>query len=232
MAYELREPEKAKFTYMFTIIGVILIVMALIGFAATFSIIIMAQSSEGVDFGSDLKLTGVVKSDNEENLSGVMVSIQGTDLSAVTDQDGHYSIRDAPSGLWKIKASIQGYKNSTQKVLLAQGIGDQVDFELEEGSGDVETNGIGFLYAFSIVALFFSVFTMAGAYFSFKGMRFSVVLVSSILGSCSSLMIAAVVTMGMLNAGYALGILLAPFSFLLIIAYRKEFKSYENFEGE
>ncbi len=232
LAYELKEPQKANVTYMFMIIGVILVVMALIGFIASFSIIVMAQSSEGVDFGSDIRLIGVVKSESGENLSGVVVSIQGTDLSAVTNHRGQYSIRNAPGGIWRIKASLQGYKNSTQKVLLVRDISDQVDFELKEGSGDVETNSVGFLYAFSIVTLFFSVFILAGAYFCFNGTRFSVVLVSSILGCCSSLIIAGVVALGTLDPWYAIGILLALFSFLLVIAYRKEFKTHEDAENE
>ena len=74
-------------------------------------------------------LSGAVKdSATGEPLWGVTVTIEGTSLSAITGDDGSYSISDVEAGVYNVTASKSGYASQTRTVTVES---DSIaDFEL------------------------------------------------------------------------------------------------------
>jgi 1-acyl-sn-glycerol-3-phosphate acyltransferase len=69
---------------------------------------------------------------------------------------------------------------------------------------------------------------LAGGYYSFKGSRFSVVFVSSILGTLSLMIITVIAAFEMISPLYVFGIPLGIVSFFLVLIFRKEFRTREE----
>lgn len=66
--------------------------------------------------GSTGKITGqITDSDIGEGLPGANVIVQGTNLGAAADADGHYTILNVPPGLYTINISFIGYQNVLYK---------------------------------------------------------------------------------------------------------------------
>lgn len=66
--------------------------------------------------GTTGKLVGrVTDSQTQEGLPGVNVTLTGTNLGAVTDNDGYYFIMNIPSGEYEIKVYVISYKEVRQK---------------------------------------------------------------------------------------------------------------------
>ena len=66
----------------------------------------------------------------QKPLPGVMVSVQNTDLQAVTDSAGNYSIQNIPSGQQSVIAMGTGYTAQTQQVTITAGATASQDFSL------------------------------------------------------------------------------------------------------
>lgn len=64
-------------------------------------------------------------------LSGVQVSIVGTQLGAISGQDGRYSITGVPDGVQQVQADIIGYAQASQEVTISDGQIVTADFALE-----------------------------------------------------------------------------------------------------
>lgn len=182
MARGLIEQKESK-KPVFIIIGVFLLITAALEFPIA-GIFAYYASSDGLDFGGTLTLHGKVVADDGTSLSGVTVTIIGTNLSSISDENGNYTIRNAPNGIWRIKASLTGYKEVIHKVLIHSELEftDTVNFKLREGTGRKEFNDVWFFLSLCILMIMFSSFIIAGSYYSFKRSRFSVVLVGAIMG--------------------------------------------------
>lgn len=166
---------------IFTIIGTLLMITATLQFPIA-GLLAYSSTIEGVRFGGTFDLEGTITDSDGTNLSGVRISIVGTSLSAVSDEEGHYTIFGAPDGIWRIEAQLDGYRGETRRVLVHELLFNEVNFELENGSGNTETNELWFFITLAILTLLFSIFVIIGAWYSFRGQRFSFVLVGSILG--------------------------------------------------
>ena len=70
----------------------------------------------------------VTDKETEEPLGGVTVTIEGTDWSFTTEDDGSYSISDVRADTYNITASKSGYINQTETVTVEDNT--IVDFEL------------------------------------------------------------------------------------------------------
>jgi hypothetical protein len=166
---------------IFAIIGALLIITATLQFPIA-GLLAYSSTIEGVEFGGTLDLQGTITDSHGMNLSGVRISIIGTSLTTVSDEEGQYTIFGAPNGIWRIEAQRDGYRGETRRVIVHELLFNEVNFELETGSGNTEVNELWFFITLSILTLMFSIFVIAGAWYSFKGQRFTFVLVGAILG--------------------------------------------------
>jgi len=65
-----------------------------------------------------------------EALPGAVVVVQGTSLSAPTDPDGRYELRNVPAGHYSVRVSYVGYREQTQSVTVAGDAAVTLDFAL------------------------------------------------------------------------------------------------------
>jgi hypothetical protein len=221
MARELLRQKESK-KPVFVIIGVFLLITFTMEFPIA-GMLVYYGTAEGVDFGGTLTLQGEVRADDGTGLSGARISIVGTDLSTISNAQGNYRIRNAPNGIWRIKATMTGYKEEAHKVLISEGFSDTVDFNLEEGSGSKESNDLWFFLSLAILIMIFSPFIIAGSFYSFKRKRFAVVLVGSILGIFTMSPALALSFMPSLLVMGAIGFILSSSALLMIIMNRKAF---------
>jgi len=62
------------------------------------SIVISEKQEENTPSGTGRKISGVVKDENEEPLIGANVSVNGTTIGTVTDENGFYTLDNVPQG--------------------------------------------------------------------------------------------------------------------------------------
>jgi outer membrane receptor protein involved in Fe transport len=63
--------------------------------------------------GTTGKITGkVIDVSTKEALPGTNVVLEGTSMGAATDMDGNYTILNIPPGIYSLKFTMMGYKNS------------------------------------------------------------------------------------------------------------------------
>lgn len=221
IARELIKQKESK-KPIFAIIGVFLLITFVLEFPIA-GMLVYYGSSDGLDFGGTLTLEGEVRAEDGSQLSGVTVSIIGTDLSAISDAEGNYRIRNAPNGIWRVKASITGYKEEEHRVLIHRDFNREVNFQLEEGSGIEESNDLWFFFSLAILMMMFSGFIIAGAFYSFKRKRFAVVLVGSILGVFTMTPPMALGFMPSILIMGIIGFILSSSALLMIVMNRKAF---------
>ena len=166
---------------IFVIIAALLLITAAIQFPLA-GLFVYYSTSDGVEFGGTFDLHGTIKDTDGTNLSGVRISIVGTSLFAISDGNGEYTIFNAPNGIWRVEAQLDGYRGETRRVILQELMFYEVNFELKGGRGSEEVNDLWFFISLAILTLMFSIFVLAGAMYSFRGQRFPVVLVGAILG--------------------------------------------------
>ncbi|HET7500321.1 MAG TPA: TonB-dependent receptor, partial [Kofleriaceae bacterium] len=76
-------------------------------------------------------ITGTIRApDLDGPLGGVTVTIEGTDLTAITDEHGRFTL-SAPPGRVKLRAEISGFQPSEKELTLSAGETADVDFPLE-----------------------------------------------------------------------------------------------------
>lgn len=79
-------------------------------------------------------ITGTVRDKSTgEALPGASVYVQGTTLGTVTDIDGNYKL-EISAGTATISASFVGYKNASQRVVVAKGQSLTINWQLEPES--------------------------------------------------------------------------------------------------
>lgn len=61
-------------------------------------------------------LSGIVTDENNEAIIGATVILEGTNLGAVTDVDGKYTIKNVPPKDYTIKVTYVGYKNASEVI--------------------------------------------------------------------------------------------------------------------
>ncbi|MFN3757589.1 MAG: TonB-dependent receptor [Algoriphagus aquaeductus] len=75
---------------------------------------------------------------NNQPVAFANVLVLNTDLGAISDENGNYEIRNVPPGLYNVRASFVGFKNSTAyevQVTLARPV--QLDFSLTEDAAEL-----------------------------------------------------------------------------------------------
>ena len=74
-------------------------------------------------------MEGIVKNEKGENLSFATVFLEGTGFAASTDEKGYYTIKNIPSGSYRLKATFIGYIAHHQDIELSSDI--QLDITLQ-----------------------------------------------------------------------------------------------------
>jgi hypothetical protein len=59
------------------------------------------------------RITGVIEDENGDPVKGATVSVDGTNLKAVTDETGHYTISNVPEGTHDLRVTKGGYETTT-----------------------------------------------------------------------------------------------------------------------
>lgn len=87
------------------------------------------------------ELSGYIKdSKTEEPLIGVTVRLMDTDLGAVTNLEGFYTIKNIPAKTYSVEASYIGYKNVIQyNIVVRSGGNADLNFRLEESISELES---------------------------------------------------------------------------------------------
>ena len=76
-------------------------------------------------------ITGrVLNASNGTYLPKAVVTVEGTSLSALTDDSGSYTIRNVPAGDVNVRASFTGQQPQTVRVTVAPGVAAQADLAL------------------------------------------------------------------------------------------------------
>ncbi|UCG70749.1 MAG: carboxypeptidase regulatory-like domain-containing protein [Thermoplasmata archaeon] len=59
------------------------------------------------------RITGIIEDENGDPIAGATVTVEGTNLKAVTDETGHYTIPDVPEGTYDLTVTKGGYETTT-----------------------------------------------------------------------------------------------------------------------
>lgn len=101
-------------------------------FLFAFTLMGFAAVAQGIIRG---KITNPV---NNQPVGFANVLILGTELGAISDENGNYEIQNVPPGLYNVRASFVGFKSSTVfevQVTLARPV--QLDFNLSEDAAEL-----------------------------------------------------------------------------------------------
>ncbi len=83
--------------------------------------------------GTDANLIGHVKDKaTGEHLPYIYVTVKGTTISMMTDQTGHYFLKNLPVGEFTVEVAAMGYRTVSRKVVFKKGYTLELNFELEE----------------------------------------------------------------------------------------------------
>lgn len=83
-------------------------------------------------------IAGQVVSSNGQALQEVVVQVQGTELSGLTNTEGRYLILGVPAGEYTLNATYIGYGQGTQTATVAAGGSAVVDFTLQQRAVQLE----------------------------------------------------------------------------------------------
>ncbi|WP_321478865.1 TonB-dependent receptor [uncultured Bacteroides sp.] len=82
---------------------------------------------------SDANIYGhIIDKNTKEHLSFINVTLKGTTIGTVTDESGHYFLKNLPEGTFTVEASAVGYKSTAKKVVLKKGKTIELNMEIEE----------------------------------------------------------------------------------------------------
>ena len=91
------------------------------------------KNDKEVTSPTDANILGhVVDKATGEHLPGITIILKGTTIGSVTDDSGHYMLKNLPEGEFTIEVSFVGFKTVTKKVTTGKGKTQELNFELEE----------------------------------------------------------------------------------------------------
>jgi TonB-dependent starch-binding outer membrane protein SusC len=78
-------------------------------------------------------LTGIVREQGTERpLPGVVVQVDGTQITSLTNEQGRYLIQNVPAGRYTVRAQVLGYAPAPQPVTIVAGETAQLNFMLQQ----------------------------------------------------------------------------------------------------
>ena len=72
---------------------------------------------------------------SQQPIQGAQVLLGGTNLQAITNQDGHYKIDHVPAGTYQVQVRLIGYALGQQPVTVAAGESATLDIALAAADG-------------------------------------------------------------------------------------------------
>jgi iron complex outermembrane recepter protein len=90
-------------------------------------------------FAQGERITGKVSSSNGTPLEFVNISLRGTNLGAISNQSGNYSIQDIKAGSYTITASFIGFNTVSKEITIIQGQVAEINFVLQENLLGLQT---------------------------------------------------------------------------------------------
>ncbi|MDP3472018.1 MAG: TonB-dependent receptor [Algoriphagus sp.] len=90
-------------------------------------------------FAQGERITGKVSNSNGAPLEFVNISLRGTNLGAISNQSGNYTIQDIKSGTYTITASFIGFNTVSKEITIIQGQVSEIDFVLQENLVGLQT---------------------------------------------------------------------------------------------
>lgn len=105
-----------------------------------FALLLVLAALPGVAVAQERgSVTGqVVNAQTQQPLIGVQVSIAGTTLGTLSNQQGRFVIPNVPAGEREVRAALIGYTQGTQTVNVPAGASATVNFELTETALQIE----------------------------------------------------------------------------------------------
>ena len=106
-------------------------------FSALTAVLSLALSAEAahtdIDTATDAHIHGhIIDKTTGEHLPHMVVILKGTTIGVVTDNTGHYMIRNVPEGTFVVEVSAIGYKTQSREIDIKKGRAYEVNFILEE----------------------------------------------------------------------------------------------------
>ena len=82
---------------------------------------------------SDANIIGhVTDKHTQEHLSYIQILLKGTTIGTLTDDTGHYFLKNLPEGRFIVEVNAVGYRPQQQEVNLKKGKTLEINFEIEE----------------------------------------------------------------------------------------------------
>ena len=82
---------------------------------------------------SDANIIGhVTDKHTQEHLSYIQILLKGTTIGTLTDDTGHYFLKNLPEGRFIVEVNAVGYRTQQQEVNLKKGKTLEINFEIEE----------------------------------------------------------------------------------------------------
>lgn len=82
---------------------------------------------------SDANIIGhVTDRHTDEHLPFIHISLKGTTIGTMTDETGHYFLKNLPEGDFTVEVHAVGYKTVRRNVALKKGVTVELNFEIEE----------------------------------------------------------------------------------------------------
>lgn len=101
-------------------------IAALVAFAG----LLLPQSAAAQAAGT---ITGIVREQGTERpLAGVVVQVDGTQFTALTNEQGRYLLQNVPAGRYTLRTQILGYAATPQSVTVAAGETAQLNFAIQQ----------------------------------------------------------------------------------------------------
>lgn len=186
-------------TYLMVATG-LLAAAAMMGFITIYSLsnyadLAAGEGEQALIIILENEMGNVIPLDDNNSQMDVIIIIDDEYYNLTPNQQGRYAIEGVPSGEAVITVKWPGYAGQKREVIITENeemgymsdryIGNRFDFQLEKGTGieDTEANPImGLLTVCSVMILIFSLFALAGAYFTYTRRSYTMALMGGLGG--------------------------------------------------
>ena len=215
---------------LLVLVGVLGIIMWSIGLAG-FSMFGDMMDGNG---NGPYEIEGVVEYTNGTGASGANVTLVGTSISTVTDNEGNFVLYNVPKGDQRIEVSKAGYVTLVRKVAVtgdmmsgwswtdsqSTHMGPELRFTLSPGTGQAEIGSFESDFEFgdiqalvavcAVIGIVLSILAIIGGLNAFKKTNFGMVMLGTLAG--------------LFTIGFGIGSVLAFVALFILLIASDEFK--------
>ena len=209
------------------VLGIIMWSMGIVGFS------MFGDMMDG-NGGGPFEINGVVEYTNGTGVAGANVTVVGTSITTVTDNEGNFVLYNVPKGDQRIEVSKAGFVTLVRKVAVtgdmmsgwtwttSQGthVGPELHFTLSPGTGRAEIGNFDSDWEFSdvqafvavcaVVGIVLSILAIIGGLNAFKKTNFGMVMLGTLAG--------------LFTVGFGIGSILAFVALFILLIASDEFK--------